>query len=69
MSELAEAREWHRIILTSVRECLETWQLQSHAESGADDAGGVCGGDGGRSWCAEGREARRWYGLIRRQRT
>ena len=29
MSELAEAREWHRIIRTSVRECLETWQLQS----------------------------------------
>ena len=24
-----EAREWHRIIRTSVRECLETWQLQS----------------------------------------
>src|SRR5215831_19489273 len=29
MSELAEAREWDRIIRTSVRECLETWQLQS----------------------------------------
>ena len=31
MSESAEAREWHRIIRTSVRECLETWQLQSKA--------------------------------------
>src|SRR5262249_53586939 len=24
-----EAQEWHRIIRASVRECLETWQLQS----------------------------------------
>jgi hypothetical protein len=24
-----EAAEWHRIIRASVRECLETWQLQS----------------------------------------
>jgi len=24
-----EAREWHRIIRASVRECLETWHLQS----------------------------------------
>jgi hypothetical protein len=27
----AEAREWHRIIRASVRECLETWQLQAKA--------------------------------------
>jgi hypothetical protein len=25
----AEAHEWHRIIRASVRECLETWHLQS----------------------------------------
>jgi hypothetical protein len=30
-SESAEARKWHRIIRASVRECLETWQLQSKA--------------------------------------
>ncbi len=29
MSESAEAREWHRIIRASVRECLETWELQA----------------------------------------
>ena len=29
MTESAEAQEWHRIIRASVRECLETWQLQS----------------------------------------
>jgi len=29
VSESAEAREWHRIIHVSVRECLEAWQLQS----------------------------------------
>jgi hypothetical protein len=29
MTESAEAREWHRIIRTSVRECLETWHLQA----------------------------------------
>jgi len=29
MPESAEAREWHHIIRASVRECLETWQLQS----------------------------------------
>jgi hypothetical protein len=29
MSESAEAREWHRIIRASVRECLETWRLQA----------------------------------------
>jgi hypothetical protein len=27
--ESPEAREWHRIIRASVRECLETWHLQS----------------------------------------
>ena len=31
MSESPEAREWHRIIRASVRECLETWQLQAKA--------------------------------------
>jgi hypothetical protein len=31
MSESAEAREWHRIIQASVRECLETWVLQAEA--------------------------------------
>ena len=31
MSESTEAQEWHRIIRASVRECLETWQLQSKA--------------------------------------
>jgi len=31
MPESAEAREWHHIIRASVRECLETWQLQSKA--------------------------------------
>ena len=25
----AEAQEWHRIIRASVRECLQTWHLQS----------------------------------------
>ena len=25
----AAAREWHRIIRVSVRECLETWRLQA----------------------------------------
>ena len=29
MSSSAEAREWHRIIRASVRECLETWTLQA----------------------------------------
>jgi hypothetical protein len=29
MSEPAEAREWHRIIRASVRECLETYLLQA----------------------------------------
>jgi hypothetical protein len=29
MPPSAEAREWHRIIRASVRECLETWQLQA----------------------------------------
>ena len=29
MSTSSEAREWHRVISASVRECLETWQLQS----------------------------------------
>jgi len=29
VSESADAREWHRIIRASVRECLETWTLQS----------------------------------------
>src|SRR5262249_17726681 len=27
----AEAKEWHRIIRTSVRECVETWRLQASA--------------------------------------
>jgi hypothetical protein len=31
MSESTEAREWHRIIRASVRECLETWALQAQA--------------------------------------
>jgi hypothetical protein len=31
MSASAEAREWHRIIRASVRECLETWTLQAQA--------------------------------------
>jgi hypothetical protein len=31
ISESAEAREWHRIIRASVRECLETWTLQAQA--------------------------------------
>src|SRR2546428_10135304 len=31
MSESAEAREWHRIIRASVRECLETWVFQAQA--------------------------------------
>jgi hypothetical protein len=30
MSESPEAQEWHRIIRASVRECLETWHLQSN---------------------------------------
>ena len=29
MSVSAEAREWHRIIRASVRECLETWRRQA----------------------------------------
>jgi len=29
MPESPDAHEWHRITRTSVRECLETWQLQS----------------------------------------
>ncbi len=33
MSESAEAREWHRIIRASVRECRETWVLQAQAGS------------------------------------
>jgi hypothetical protein len=31
MSTSAEAREWHRIIPASVRECVETWALQTQA--------------------------------------
>jgi len=31
VSPSPEAPEWHRIIRASVRECLETWQLQSKA--------------------------------------
>ena len=31
VAESAEAREWHRIIRASVRECLETWRLQAKA--------------------------------------
>ncbi len=31
MSESAEARDWHRAIRASVRECLETWLLQAQA--------------------------------------
>jgi hypothetical protein len=31
MAEPTEAREWHGIIRASVRECLETWQLQAKA--------------------------------------
>jgi hypothetical protein len=31
MAESSEAREWHRIIRASVRECLETWVLQAQA--------------------------------------
>src|SRR5882724_4252492 len=31
MSESTDAREWHRIIRASVRECLETWVLQPEA--------------------------------------
>ena len=31
MPASAEAREWHRIIRASVRECLETWRLQAKA--------------------------------------
>jgi len=33
MSESAEAREWHRVIRTSVCECLETWVLQAQTGS------------------------------------
>jgi len=33
MSESTDAREWHRIIRASVRECLETWVLQAQAGS------------------------------------
>jgi hypothetical protein len=29
--ESAEAREWHRIVRASVRECCETWRLQTQA--------------------------------------
>src|SRR4029453_6544052 len=29
MAESSEAREWHRIIRASMRECLEAWHLQS----------------------------------------
>ena len=29
MPPSAAAREWHRIIRASVRECLETWTLQA----------------------------------------
>jgi len=29
MSTTAEAQEWQRTIRSSVRECLETWRLQS----------------------------------------
>ncbi len=29
-----EAHEWHRIIRASLRECLETWHLQSKAGAG-----------------------------------
>ncbi len=44
MSESAEAREWHRIIRASVRECLETWALQTagrigHRGGPGDDPG------------------------------
>jgi hypothetical protein len=31
MPDPTEAREWHRIIRVSVRECFETWALQSKA--------------------------------------
>ncbi len=31
MSDSIEAREWHRILRVSVRECLETWRLQAQA--------------------------------------
>ena len=31
MSASADAREWHRLIRASVRECLETWVLQTQA--------------------------------------
>ncbi len=31
MSELADAREWHRVIRASVRECVQTWTLQAQA--------------------------------------
>ena len=31
MPESPGAAEWHRIIRASVRECLETWRLQSKA--------------------------------------
>ncbi len=31
MPESPDAHEWHRIIRASVRERLETWQLQSKA--------------------------------------
>jgi hypothetical protein len=29
MSTSAEGHEWHRIIRASVRECVETWALQT----------------------------------------
>ena len=31
MPHSPQAREWHRIIRASVRECLETWTLQAKA--------------------------------------
>ena len=31
MTESVEAQEWHRVIRAAVRECLETWWLQSEA--------------------------------------
>jgi len=33
MSESTDAREWHRIIRASVRECLETYLLQAQVGS------------------------------------
>ncbi len=31
MPESPEARKWHRVIRASLRECLETWVLQTQA--------------------------------------